>query len=110
MLKTNPSENNVWYPNMNIINNDVPQLSSINQINNQQNPNIDIYPNPAVNNLTIESPQSAIIEITNIQGQLIKTFTISGKTNIDISSLPSGVYIIEAKTDKEMTVKKFVKE
>ena len=36
--------------------------------------NIAVYPNPAINNLTIESPQSAVIEMTNIQGQLIKVY------------------------------------
>ena len=71
----------------------------------QDNSNIGIkllecYPNPAINNITIESPP-AVIEITNIQGQLIKTFATTGnKTNIDISAFPSGVYVVEVKTEK----------
>lgn len=74
-----------------------------------------IFPNPSTDHITIEAPQSACggaaIEIKNIQGQLIKTFTATGnKTNIDVSAFPSGVYIIEAKTEKGVEVKKFVKE
>ncbi|MGD0709588.1 MAG: LamG-like jellyroll fold domain-containing protein, partial [Bacteroidales bacterium] len=51
------------------------------------NNEIKIYPNPTINNLTIESPQEevgsgsrqeAVIEITNIQGQLIKTLPPCG--------------------------------
>ncbi|MGD0709592.1 MAG: T9SS type A sorting domain-containing protein [Bacteroidales bacterium] len=80
--------------------------------------NLMIYPNPATNNLTIVSPQNAVIEITNIQGQLIKTLppcgeagaTTSNKTNIDVSALPCGVYIVEVKTEKGIEVRKFIKE
>jgi hypothetical protein len=72
---------------------------------------VNIFPNPATNNLTIESPQSAVIEITNIQGQLIKNLVASSnKTYVDISTLPSGVYILEVKTEKGIAVKKFLKE
>jgi PKD repeat protein len=70
-----------------------------------------IYPNPTTDNLSIEAPQKAIIEILNIQGQLIKTITANeGKTNVDVSALPSGVYFIKVKTEKRIAVKKFVKE
>jgi SUMO ligase MMS21 Smc5/6 complex component len=70
-----------------------------------------IYPNPATNNITIEVPQPAIIDITNIQGQIIKTLkTIGNKTNIDISAFPDGVYVVEMKTEKGIKVNKFMKE
>ena len=50
-----------------------------------------IYPNPAINNLMIVSPQSAIIEIINIQGQTILQQQLQqGKTDIDISGLAKG--------------------
>jgi hypothetical protein len=78
---------------------------------------IKIYPNPAANTITIESPP-AVIEITNIQGQLIKTLppcgeagaTTGNKTNIDVSALPSGVYVVEVRTEKGVAVSKFIKE
>ena len=81
-------------------------------INNlSDNKNINIYPNPTFDNLTIESPQSAVIEITNIQGQLIKTFATTGnKTNIDVSAFPCGMYVVEVRMEKGVEVKKFVKE
>lgn len=72
---------------------------------------MNIYPNPTIDNLTIETPQSAVIEITNINGQLIETHATTGnKTNIDVSSFLCGVYIVEVKTEKGIEVKKFVKE
>jgi hypothetical protein len=72
---------------------------------------INIYPNPVTNNITIETPQQATIEITDIQGRLIKTLEVNaGKTSVDVSTLPSGVYIVKAKTEKGVTFKKIVKE
>jgi YVTN family beta-propeller protein len=70
-----------------------------------------VYPNPVIKNLTIESPQNAVIEITNIQGQLIKTIVAtSNKTVVDVSPFVNGVYVVEVKTEKGIEVRKFVKE
>jgi len=77
---------------------------------------INIFPNPAINKITIENiqqtaPTTANIEISNIEGQLIKTFTTNeNKTSIDVSALPSGVYFVKVKNEKCLEVRKFVKE
>jgi len=72
---------------------------------------ISIYPNPASNILTIETPIQSIIEISNIEGQLIKTFaTTTAKTNLVISEFSNGVYTVKVKTEKGIAVRKFVKE
>ena len=72
---------------------------------------IAIYPNPTTNNITIEIPLQAVIEIYNMHMQLIKTIVAdSNKTNIEVSNLTSGLYLIKVKTDKGVAVKKFVKE
>ena len=79
------------------------------------NSNLIVYPNPTMDNFTIDVSASlnipATIEISNIQGQLLNTLTAtSGQMNVDISSLPSGLYMVEMKTEKGVVVKKFVKE
>lgn len=73
--------------------------------------NVIVFPNPATNNITIQCPRPAIIEITDIQGQLLKTL-VSGDNNIniDISSFPGGLYFVEVKTEKGIAIKKFVKQ
>ncbi len=72
---------------------------------------IGIYPNPATNNITIEIQQKSEIEILNINGQIIKTIDNNdAKTTIDLGNLSSGVYILKAKTDKGIAIKKFIKE
>jgi len=53
----------------------------------------------------------AVINISNMQGQLIISHSIKAdRTNIDVSAFSKGVYIVEVRTDKVVTVKKFVKE
>ena len=85
-----------------------------NMNNNLNNCCFNIYPNPAINILTIELGQlygENIISIYNLLGQLVLSKTINQSTNkIDISSLPNGLYLIKM-FDKENTkVIKFVKE
>jgi 3',5'-cyclic AMP phosphodiesterase CpdA len=73
-------------------------------------PLISVFPNPARDKLTIECNQKAMVEILSIEGQLINTFQNAGtKTNIDLLSLPGGVYIIKAKTSQGITIRKFIK-
>ena len=82
---------------------------SLNENLNQQ-PMI-VYPNPAKNIITIESNQNFEIEIFSIEGQKIKSFKLmNNKTDIDVLDLASGVYIINAMTDKGIVTYKFIKE
>jgi hypothetical protein len=72
---------------------------------------IKIYPNPANDNLTIEAPSKATIEILNIQGQLLLQQSIQEtKTEIDISGLSTGIYYIKYQTEKDAAVKKLIKK
>jgi len=73
--------------------------------------NILIYPNPAKDNLTIEIYKNATVEIVNLQGQIVKNITLTNyKNDIDIKKLIDGVYLIKITTDKEIIVKKFIKQ
>jgi 3',5'-cyclic AMP phosphodiesterase CpdA len=84
-------------------------IAGVNELSNSIK--ISVFPNPAIDKLTIECNQKATIEILNIEGQIIKTINNVGiKTTIDLVDLSRGVYIIKAKTDKAITVKKFIKQ
>jgi photosystem II stability/assembly factor-like uncharacterized protein len=72
---------------------------------------LNFYPNPASTNLTIEISQKSEIEISNIDGQIIKTLNLNeNHRSIDISHLSKGIYIIKAKTDKTIVTKIFIKQ
>lgn len=70
-----------------------------------------IYPNPAINYITIQSPQNSTIDILNIQGQTILQRPLQqGKTDINISDLVKGVYILRLLSNDKMEVVRIVKE
>ncbi len=72
---------------------------------------MDIYPNPAIDYLTIEIQQKSEIEILTMKGQIIKRIYNNNKTTtIDIGGLSRGVYILKAKTVSGIAIKKFTKE
>jgi hypothetical protein len=93
-------------------------LTGINevQVNNES---LNIYPNPASNQITIEFEnllqQNYLIEIRNVLGQIVYSETmknISGKQtkNIDLSMIESGVYFVRLQGEKENVSKKFIKQ
>jgi len=72
---------------------------------------IKIYPNPTINDITIESTQPALIEIYNIHGQLLKTIKANSiKTKVDISGFSKGFYLIKLSNSSNTFIRKFVKE
>ncbi|MBI4648818.1 MAG: T9SS type A sorting domain-containing protein, partial [Bacteroidia bacterium] len=72
---------------------------------------INIYPNPANNNIVFEGLQEGKIELINLQGQVIRNIEITEtKTSIDLSKLSSGIYLIKLSTGKSIITKKFVKQ
>jgi hypothetical protein len=84
-------------------------LVGIDEISNSLR--ISLFPNPATNIITITLPEKANIEISNINGQIMKTINHENhETSIDIENFPRGVYIVRATTTKETVTKKFIKE
>ncbi len=72
---------------------------------------IKLFPNPATNNITIETSLTASIEILNPQGQLLKYVKeVNNSININISTFAKGLYIIKLKTAEGMNINKFTKE
>jgi hypothetical protein len=74
-----------------------------------------IYPNPATTNLTIESRTPlAQVWVRDVAGRRVITQTlkqVQGDTRIDVSALPSGIYLLEVLTQNgQRSVQKVVVE
>jgi photosystem II stability/assembly factor-like uncharacterized protein len=73
-----------------------------------------IYPNPAYNNFTLETPaisKNSYLSIINLSGQELMRRRISeSKTIVDITNLNSGIYIVKVISDRTVQVGKVVKE
>jgi hypothetical protein len=74
--------------------------------NNQLN----IYPNPAQNNFTVEvsSIDKQTISIFDVNGKQVLSQTITGTTNIDASNLSAGVYNLSVTNSEGVTNKRLV--
>jgi hypothetical protein len=79
-------------------------ITAINEVNNDQ---IALWPNPANDVLNIQTAYRGIINIIDMQGKQVMSLTLNGQSTVEISSLPSGLYQLvgEAKL-----LGKFVKE
>lgn len=84
-----------------------------NSIEKTTNNSVNIYPNPASENLQIANCRNnSIISIYNIYGQQIANYkTVSNRENLDISGLKSGIYLIKIQQENgDAVTVKFVKE
>jgi YVTN family beta-propeller protein len=77
--------------------------------------NIAVYPNPNNGKFQVLSPKSQIqsVEVYNMIGEEVFTTTnnkLQTTNEINISSFPAGMYVVEVKTEKGVEVKKFVRE
>ncbi len=77
---------------------------------------IKIYPNPANNFLKISMPTDAQIkhvDINDISGRLLIQKNIEnnlGEYNIDLSNMPTGIYLVNLKSQDQVWTRKIVKQ
>lgn len=71
---------------------------------------ISIYPNPVRDNLKVTGLSSeTIARIYDLDGKLLHTSTLNNhESEINVSDLSVGLYLIKLETDKESTVKRFI--
>ena len=67
------------------------------ELRNTDKPSFSVYPNPAIDYVTIADPSNLITEVTvyNLVGRKIKTFQKSKNDRYNISSLHKGLYLIQ---------------
>lgn len=75
---------------------------------------ISLSPNPVsdILHIRVDSPRGAIqADLTTLQGQRINSTPIgaSGETDIDMSGLPAGIYLVSLVSDEGITTRKIVK-
>jgi hypothetical protein len=64
--------------------------------NKDYNAMVQIYPNPANNNINIKSDfQVNVVKIINLNGQIIKSINIKNNQPINIDELTNGMYFVE---------------
>ena len=84
-------------------------------VSNQFDANsIAIYPNPASNSVTVSGRNLSLnnVEMTDVNGRVVKTINLNGvdESQIEISDLASGVYLLKIISNEGTVTKKLVKE
>jgi hypothetical protein len=84
-------------------------------INENKLNNIQIYPNPASENIMIQSQfltsESSVV-ICNLKGQQVfseKKTPENGKINLDVSEISSGVYLVKLTSEGNTITRKLLK-
>ena len=80
-----------------------------------ENENVTIYPNPTIGKLTITNHELRIteIEVFDIYGKQLSShphITSSSHHTIDISDLPVGIYFVKIETENGIITKKIIKD
>ncbi len=72
---------------------------------------IQIYPNPCLSSINIEfnSNEAKKVEIWDLDGQFLKSIELEGyKSEIDLSDLNSGIYLVSINLDEQKVFRKIV--
>ena len=72
---------------------------------------LNIYPNPSSNHIITETSGTGQISILNLIGEeILKQIIKEPKTILDVSTLPSGVYVVKVIGEKGVQIGKIMKE
>jgi len=82
-------------------------------IDNSLVSSIAVYPNPVQNFITISNVSDALInriEITDLNGRLVKSEFSPSDSKINVTDLQTGMYLMKIISDKGFVVKKIIKK
>ncbi len=74
---------------------------------------LEVFPNPAKNNLNVKTGTNARIEIINLSGKVVYNSRVNGTNDlfsIDISGYPKGLYFVRMITEDNSRIEKIVFE
>jgi hypothetical protein len=71
--------------------------------------NVNIYPNPATDEVTVESPANSALFLYNSIGALVYEGITQGNKKLPIASMPSGIYILKVVSEKGVATERIIK-
>jgi hypothetical protein len=75
-------------------------------IDDKTTPMVQVYPNPVTGILNINGLKDADVKLFSVKGAEVMSFPRFSGNSIDISSLPSGIYIMNVTTAEGLVVRK----
>ena len=87
---------------------------SITDVNNAQEIDVKLYPNPVKDMLYVQSNNhktGAVVQIYDLTGHLVITEKIENHTiRLDVRSLRKGIYLLRMESNGEMVTRKFIRQ
>lgn len=71
---------------------------------------ISFYPNPVKHTMQVIAPEGSMVNIFTMMGEEKQSARVIEGTNIDVSALPSGRYVIQVSTGGKVLREQFMKE
>jgi hypothetical protein len=71
---------------------------------------LQVYPNPFQDRFRVRVSEPGVLTVFNSVGQVLTTRNILRDAELDLSSAPSGLYIIKISTRNSVTSRAVVKE
>jgi hypothetical protein len=75
-------------------------------INENSIEELELYPNPAIDKVYINTNEAVSVEIINLNGQVVRTFNSDESESIDVSGIKSGNYIVIARGQQKVYISK----
>lgn len=69
-----------------------------------------IYPNPTSDFVKIQAKGNYNVKIVDVNGKVVLNQNANNSTNVDLRSLPNGVYMLQMTFDKDQTKTKIIKK
>jgi hypothetical protein len=91
------------------------KYSGVVVVNNRRSLNAQLFPNPTTGKLNVTHPKAsngAVINIMSAEGKQVKTINVAAgtiQTNLNVSELSNGNYILVFENDGAKSITKFVK-
>jgi len=99
----------IYWVNIDVINNLNPYIETDNKILNAQKESI-IFPNPTYGKITLKNQKNTFAEIIDMSGNILLSFNINnGNTEIDISNYAHGLYLIKLTSEEYSKVEHIIK-
>jgi len=90
---------------------DIEITGAVTQNNIIENKSINIFPNPAKENITFTNVENSNIEITDINGKVvISVFANSNNVTCNVSNIDKGTYIARIINNNSITIRKIIVE
>ncbi|MDR2556690.1 MAG: T9SS type A sorting domain-containing protein [Bacteroidales bacterium] len=71
---------------------------------------IKVYPNPATDEITVESPSNSTLLLYNSIGTVVYKSVTPGNKKLSVASMPSGIYTLKVVSDKGIATQKIIKK